>query len=131
MKIAFKKISIYLGVWSIGVLFGGILTFMLFAKFQSDFYHYETKVKSHHEILMPYLLLHKLRQNENEAAINQLELKLDDGLFNIAYMLDNTDFKIDPATKQTLNKIRKYRKKYPRTYTSDDYKQKISALLER
>ena len=75
--------------------------------------------------------LHNLRQNKNEVAINLLESQLDDGLFNIAYMLDNTDFKIDPAAKQTLNKIREYRKKYPREYTNDYYKQKINTLLDR
>ena len=58
MKIVFKKIGIYLGLWSSGVLLGGILTFMVLAKCQEEFYCRQFKAKSHHEILMPYLLLH-------------------------------------------------------------------------
>ena len=126
-----KKIGKILAIFIAGAVCAIIISFILENKFKSYTTVLENQTTSQNEIMVPYSILQKLRKNKIESAINLLELQLDTGLFDMAYKIDKTNFKIDSTTQQILDKIREYREKYPREYKNDDYKQKIKSLLDR
>ena len=74
--------------------------------------------------------LQQLRSGKIDSAIQHLEVSLDGDLIGLwGFYKDTSPEERDPHVLKLLNKIRDYRRQYPRTTDNADFDKTISQVL--